>query len=254
MIMHRNSPYSIKAMALCLAVALLSACSNSGTPDPVEDSGVGAIQGFVNLHDAFGVPLRNDSMLVSITGTGFTSLSAIDGDYVFTRVPLGTYELVFEKEGYGTFKRQVEHERSFERGNTTLLDLFLGQISSTQVTGGRNPEFDGNDLRIGISTLPSGSATNPVYISAFLGKEESVSNEVNIGVVGPIRYIDGTASVDMRVTAAQLAAFGFQSGETIHYKIYGDSFQTNAYDGENGKIHPNANTSGAFVSGSIIMP
>jgi len=251
----KNSSPLLRPLLALFLILFVFACSDDDPGTPAEDSGVGAIQGFVFLHDQYGIPVGNEEMVISITGTSYTSTTASNGDYVFTSVPVGTYELVFEKAGFGTFKTQAEHTRSFERGSTTLLTYYLGERSSTFAGGNGTATFENGNLIIDVSTLPVGSATNPVYLSAFLGKDGNVSNEVNLGVVGPVRFIDGTSNVQMEISSSQLANLGFARGETIYFRIYGDSFQTNAYQGENGMVHPNANTTpNASVSGSILLP
>jgi len=254
--MHYKTYFrSLKALLLTLLFVVTISCSDDDLGTPVEESGSGAIQGVVVLHDQFGIPVANEDMTISITGETYTATTAANGSYVLTSVPLGTYELVYEKEGFGTFKTEVEHSRSFERGSTTLLTYYLGEKSTTFIGGNGSAAFDNGNLVIDASTLPAGSATNPVYLSTFFSKEDNVSNQVNIGLIGPVRYISGSTNVEVEITAAELANLGFTSGETIYFRIYGDSFQTNAYQGEDGKIHPNANTtSNASVSSSIVMP
>ena len=252
-----RSPFSLKpnSFVCFILFCLLSACSGDDDREPVEDSGVGSLEGRVLLHDAFGIPVANDDMLVSIQDESFRANTAENGTYVFNRVPVGNYELIFEKEGFGTFRAQIEHARSFERGNTRLQTYFLGQESNTVVRGG-TPTFGNNTLEIALATIPAGSATNPVYASAFFGKDETVSNEVNLGVIGPIMFNSGSANVELEISLEQLQDFGFVSGETVHFKVYGDSFHTNEYMTETGTVHPNVNNSAAnfFVSGSIIIP
>ena len=61
--------------------------------------------------------------------------------------------------------------------------------------------------------------------------------------------------MSLEIAIAQVQDLGFTSGETVHFKIYGDSFQTNAYEGDNGTVHPNANDrANQFVSGSFVLP
>ena len=56
----------------------------------------------------------NEGMTIRLVGHGSTATSEVNGAYVFTSAPLGTYEMIFEKDGFGTFITEVEHTRSFE--------------------------------------------------------------------------------------------------------------------------------------------
>ena len=232
-----------------------SSCSDSDDGESFEDSGAGAISGQVFLHDPFGIPTDNEGMTIRLVGHGSTATSEVNGAYVFTSAPLGTYEMIFEKDGFGTFITEVEHTRSFERGSTTVLAYYLGEKSSTFVGGSGATSMANDRLQVQLSTLPTGTATGPIYLSVFLGRDANITNQSNLGVIGPLRINTGFSNVSLEIAIAQVQDLGFTSGETVHFKIYGDSFHTNAYEGDNGTVHPNANDrTNQFVSGSFVLP
>lgn len=66
----------------------------------------GNIIGFVNLVDENGNELIDKSgVKVSLDNTKYSVISNDIGRFAFTDIPAGTYNLTFDKEGFGIFKR-----------------------------------------------------------------------------------------------------------------------------------------------------
>lgn len=187
------------------------------------------ISGSVNLYDEGTVKADNSGMVVRIEGlTPLVSTTTnADGKFLLKNVPFGMYNLVYEKQGYGTYKNpKTEHTNT---GLPTVLTFTpsLGQKSTTDVTkvvATRN----GNDVVVSVTTNPSGSNGNPKYIRFFLNTTSNVSSEKYLyyspGLVSKINPYDIT------LKQADLLQMGFTSGKTVFVKVYGDSFWSNEYE------------------------
>lgn len=229
----------------------ISSCSKDEdpTPDPITKAN---IIGSVNLYDEGVTEIDNSNMTVSIDGTTFSASTDVDGDFVLNDVPFGTYTLIYEKSGFGTFKKfDIEHTNT---GSSTIIteNPSLGESSTTTVTD-LTVSVNGNDVLVSITTDPAGSNGNTRYIRYFLSTDSNVSNEnytfYSSGLISQINPNQITLS------QSDLTNAGFSSGQTVHVKAYGDSFWSNEYDDPDlgRKVFPNLNMT-SVNSVSFIVP
>jgi hypothetical protein len=105
---------------ITIAVLGLISCKKDENPDPSPATKAN-ITSSVNLYDEGTTKIDNSGMTVTVDGTS-PSISAttdVDGNFTLMDVPFGTYTLLYEKSGYGTFKRfNAEHKD----GNTIIPD------------------------------------------------------------------------------------------------------------------------------------
>ena len=219
------------------------------TPEPITKAN---IIGSVNLYDEGVTQIDNSNMMVKVEGTGISAATDADGDFTLSDVPFGTYTLIYEKSGYGTFKKfDIEHANT---GSSTIIieNPSLGESSTTQVTD-LTVNVNGNDVLVSIITDPAGSNGNTRYIRYFLSADANVSNEnytfYSQGLISQINPYEITLS------QSDLTNAGFSSGQTVHVKAYGDSFWSNEYDDPDlgRKVFPNLNMTSAN-SVSFIVP
>lgn len=232
-------------MIIFMALAMLS-CSSDNAPQPPFNETSGPISGTVNLFTNDGIPTQFNDMAISIVGTNFTATTDSEGDYNFPSVPFGDYTLVFEKENFGTFQKEVSHNKGFSQNGTQILTLSLGEISRTSVTETVEKIEDGN-LLIRIVTVPTGNATKPVYVTIFFAPTVDVSNRTNQGVFGPLTFLSGNSGNIVTITGEQLSEMGFEIGDAVYFRVYGDSFHTNAYESDGNTIHPNVREPGSSI-------
>ena len=229
----------------------ISSCSKDEdpTPDPITKAN---ITGSVNLYDEGTTQIDNSNMTVKVEGTtpSISATTDANGDFILADVPFGTYTILYEKSGFGTFKKfDIEHVNNA----TAILNTpSIGEISTTQITN-LQANVSGNDIIISVTTNPAGSNGNTRYVRYFLSKDSNVSNEnytyFSPGLVSQINPKEITLSNN------DLTSAGFSTGETVFVKVYGDSFWSNEYDdldlGRN--VFPNLNmTSNNSVS--FIVP
>jgi hypothetical protein len=214
---------------LLLLVGFLS-CKDSST-DTIVPATDADITGFVNLYDEGISLLDNSGMKVSVQGSSplISATTDAKGKFVLSDVPFGTHTLVYEKAGYGTYKKPgVVHSTD---GSPTFIanTPSLGKVSSTTVTNLTTSQ-DGSTILVAVTTNPAGSLGNTRYIRYFLSPSSTVSKD---------NY--------SYVSSGYLITWGFTSGQTVYVKVYGDAFWSNEYQETTtgSKIFPNLNSTSA---------
>ncbi len=229
---------------ILLLVGFLS-CKDSST-DTIVPATDADITGFVNLYDEGISLLENSGMKVSVQGSSplISATTDAKGKFVLSDVPFGTHTLVYEKAGYGTYKKPgVVHSTD---GSPTFIanTPSLGKVSSTTVTNLTTSQ-DGSTILVAITTSPAGSLGNTRYIRYFLSPTATVSKDnysyVSSGFISQINPYQAT------LTSANLITWGFTSGQTVYVKVYGDAFWSNEYQETTTgpKIFPNLNGTSA---------
>lgn len=219
------------------------------TPEPVTKAN---IIGSVNLYDEGVIQIDNSKLIVKVEGTELSATTDTDGDFTLSDVPFGTYTLIYEKSGFGTFKNyDIEHTNT--SSSTIITETpSLGEISTTQITA-LESSVNGNDIQVSITTNPAGNNSNTRYVRYFLSTNSNVSNEnyayYSSGLVSQINPLIINLSHDDLISA------GFSSGQTVYVKAYGDSYWSNEYDDPalGRKVFPNLNMISAN-SASLIVP
>ncbi len=198
------------------------------------------IVGHVNLYDASTNEVDHSGMTISISKSDplISTTTDASGKFTLEKVPEGTYDLIYEKSGYGTYKVfDVEHKNDV----VTFIEKTpsLGQKSSTSVTNFTISSIDEERI-FQVATNPQSSINSPVYIRLFFGTDETVSNS------NYISYSEGLSiqinPSEIKYSTLQLSA-SLQSGTTVYVKAYGESYFSNQYtDPElNKEIFPNLN-------------
>ena len=89
-------------------IVLLGTSSCSKDEDPATDPITKAnITGSVNLYDEGTTQIDNSNMTVKVEGTtpAISATTDANGDFTLSDVPFGTYTILYEKSGFGTFKK-----------------------------------------------------------------------------------------------------------------------------------------------------
>ncbi|WP_209330789.1 carboxypeptidase-like regulatory domain-containing protein [Lunatimonas salinarum] len=206
---------------------LAVSCDND--TDPEEGPATAAdIVGSVNLYDEGTNSLDNSGMQVSVEGSSplIAATTDANGRFVLSDVPFGTYTLVYEKEGFGTYKKhEVLHENTGMATPITETPS-LGQRSSTEITGLGIERLAG-ELILRITTEPAGNSANRRYVRYLLGTESSLDLE-NYRAFSPL-FVAQINPFELTLSQTDLQNAGFTSGQTVFVRAFGDSFWSNAY-------------------------
>lgn len=214
-----------------------SSCSNDEDPTPTPITKA-HITGAVNLYNEGTTPVDSANMTIKVAGTTLSTTTDASGHFSLSDVPFGTYTIIYEKAGFGTFKKfAIEHR---DNATAILNTPSIGETSTTQITN-LEATVNGNDIVVSATTNPGGSNGNTRYIRYFLSTNSNVSHEnytyFSPGLISQINPKDITLSNNMLTSA------GFSKGETVFVKVYGDSFWSNEYmDTDLGRnVFPNLN-------------
>lgn len=245
----------MKFSSIILAfLLLLVSCSTEDKEIVPEVPTKGTIKGSVNLYDEKPVPVANSGMKVTVEGLTpeISTLTDEDGSYSLAEVPFGTYTLVFEKEGYGTYKRfNIKHAVS-ESSTFVIGAPSLGQKSSTQITKVETT-VSGEGVTLSVTTDPSAYNANKLYVRYFMSTSANVDSEDYMYDSGTLQI--GINPRDFALTRSVLEERGFTSGQTVYVKFYGDSYWNNEYKDMNldKMIFPNLNKN-TVSAVSFIVP
>ncbi len=244
----------MKKLGLLISISLIIgifSCKDGEDLEP--DYGTKAdLLGSVILFDEGSHELPNDSMIVSIIGShpSISDTTDADGNFVFKDVNYGTYSISYSKNGFGFFTlNHVYHQK----GETIISTIpQLGQYSSTHITQ-LTANVGGSNISIFATTDPNASNGNMRYLRFFFSASDNVSSihydgfsSIVIAQMNPFEY---------KLNLHKLIDMGFNSGDKIWVKAYGESLHSNDYiDLITGNhIFPNLNLHSAAAV-SFIMP
>lgn len=218
----------MKLFKLILGLAIfftLSSCDKEEDISP-EPSTKANIIGSVNLYDEGITKIDNSKMMVKVEGTEISALTDAEGKFTLTDVPFGSYALVYEKSGFGTFKiYDLEHANT---GSLTIITNTpsLGQVSTTVITN-INARENNNAITIATTMSPEANIGNTRYLRYFFSTD-SIVNDENYDAVLETRPAQ-INPYNLNLDSSSLNALGFTSGQTIYVKCYGESFWSNQY-------------------------
>ena len=205
----------------------------------------------MNLFDEGRTEIDNSGMTVRIEGASIQATTDATGEFRLEDVAFGTYTLIYEKSGYGTFKKfDIEHNSlaTFITENPSL-----GQISSTSITELTSGTSNSGAIVIGTTQNPEANIPNPKFLQYFFSTQPGVSNTSYDAVLETIE--SQITPYNLNLTLQALEALGFQSGQTVYVKCYGTSFWGNQYDDPDlgTTVFPNLNTTSAQAV-SFVVP
>ena len=214
-----------KIVLLCITL-IIASCSND---DALVESPTGSIVGVVELYDDNQNNIGNSGMKITIEGSNplITALSDTDGSYVLKKVPFANYILLFEKEGFGDYKL---YDISLKDNNNDIRIignvLKLGQISNSEITD-TSVAINGNFIILTVNR-PTTENLLVKRMRIFYGKTSDVSN-TNYTEFSPIIGTTGNPAT-LTFSIAFFKNLGFESGNTLWFRVYGDNFYTNSYE------------------------
>ena len=237
-------------------------CKKESSQGEIE---IGAISGTISLYDD-KINLQSNASGVTVTVIGMpgkVAVSTADGKFRIEGLSFDNYDLAFSKTGYGTYKIfGIEHKKQSNTpsgvSSTTFLSrvINLGAVSSTSISSLTAIDATYNDLpgiEYGYTITPEASPGNRGYVRTFVGKKHTTSSAEYLAYTNTNSVLNNNVRSGFQL--GELYGFGFQSGDSVYVKVYGDSFYSNTYtDPISGKtIFPNLNAVAANAV-SFIVP
>lgn len=213
--------------ALLLCLFLMVACDRDrGDVAPLDLNGQGTITGVSKLFTANGSGLFSDGMQVTISNIDppISAITDADGFYTLINVPYGIYNLSFEKEGFGTFKKaDIVHTEP----ETFIQErAFLGQKSTTSITQ-MQVSTTATEVTISYRTDPPSSDANVHFARIFFHTSADVSDNIQSAFTNVI--FTNRTPFPAVFTYEQIQSFGIPPGATVYALAYGESFFSNYY-------------------------
>lgn len=233
------------------------ACKD-GDDDEVTPT-TGRIYGNIVLVDEFGVTLSDHSGIRVTTQNNFYDLSDLTGNYQVNNLAAGSYDLKYEKTGYGTLKKFAIEVVPAANGGTTIIEDVdsLAPVSSTIISA-LSAQLDPVDstftFTCNVSPLPG---TNyPRAFRLFFGHDANVS-VASYEFTPSKKWVATTATAT--ITGFERADFynnGFNSGDTIYAVAYGETIVSSSYldPVSNTTVFPNLNESAVSNVAQIVLP
>jgi hypothetical protein len=197
------------------ALFLFSACSEKDEFKPYLE---GDIIGYAYCFDEYGNEPEDFSGIKVYTEPDrkYSTVTDEDGRYVLKNVINGTYNLSFEKQGFGTMKlRSVQHLG----GKPTVLHYlyrdeapFLYENITTQIT---NLEYSNDSIKAGVA-FSGQYKPDRLNLRLFFSTEENF----DIGSAMAVKNIPIFEFYDMywRSIFSVTSDLPFGPGETVYYK------------------------------------
>jgi len=188
-----------------------------------------SISGKVALYDEGQTSLDNSGMTVMVEGTSPVLSAQTDagGDFTIEDVPFGTYNLLFDKTGYGTYK-YFNASLTETGGPLNLAEtLDLGRQSDLTITDFIVHISHGSIDYTG-TVDPTGTENDPKYVRIFYSADSTVSSSSYTYYSEAYEITDST--FEFPITKEELIGEGFDSGTTVYMKVYGESYWNNSYE------------------------
>ena len=207
---------------------LLSGCvGKAGDPGPAGATGangpqgptgqnlIGNMLGYVSTVDETGNPTAKDGVTVSLVGSSplISAISDPSGRFQFSSVSAGTYNLLFERPGYGTLRHfgvaHVGGSQATNLGLTQMVETVKSTIASFSVVPvpGTTSAY---------TVLMSNVSVAGGRVSVYISGSPIVSSNSYLVKYGPSTIHRPATVVNGIIFNGQLTALGLPRGSTAY--------------------------------------
>ena len=199
-----------------ISILLISACSDE-TTNPVL---TGDISGFVKLYARNGNSIDDKSnVVVSIEGTNYKTTTNSDGRYLLKFVNAGIYNIVFEKEGFGTNKLIA---KEFPGGGQAYYGrIFLTRLPTDVVTDLSFTPSETDTFKVGeIKIVTSHTEQEHKLAVIYINNQPEVSADPQNYLFFDIAYITQGDTLSYTIWKQYLPNKQFPSGSLYYIAAY----------------------------------
>lgn len=219
--------YTIAALFVLGSFLISSSSCNKKDECEYPNLTEGEISGSVLLFDDFQGALDKSGMAVTVLYSDPLLIDTTDsnGNYSFSNLPFGNYTLSYSKEGYGTYFSTVAHLNDCKLV-TEVPVFYLGKRSTTTISS-FSAEVVAVHVDFDVTINPAGSTEQARYFRIFFKNQNDVSSS-SYDVDSGILFTESNA-ITMSLSVGDLHSLGFNSGDNIYAKVYGESYYSNEY-------------------------
>lgn len=231
-------------------------------PDLIQGNNSRAnITGFIYLYDEDGTKLSNNGYVtVSIDNSTVSTTTDASGKFQLDSIPAGTYDITYNRDGFGTGKIMGLYHAATNHATTVITrNESMAMNSTLSINNVVVQAFDPALQQLGVSgfhIVPVFGNSNgkEKWVHLFFSDNNSVSAN-NYQTETKIKASGATTEMNnYNLTTAWFESQGFQKGQTIFVKAYGDSFLADEYTNPltNQTIFPSLSTSSSPVVSFVI--
>jgi len=206
-------------LVLSLAVSLLLLGSCEKNSDPTTEQ-----SGSVLLCNDDGILSNHEGIKVSIEGTNLSTITDAFGNWALTGVIAASQTIVFEKQGYGTYKEVIvpslEHANYMNSFELPVLPEFSIKNLEAKLVSGGNIEVKGE-----FSIPPQYSFYRTEVV--LFGKSSSISSDPSTWLFCPSTLGSTESTFTISQSISELYEKGFSAGNTVYIISYGTSNRGN---------------------------
>ena len=235
-----------------VVLVLLLACNKNSNqhsiivPDVIQaENRRGNITGTIQLVDLDGKLLQDASgVTVSIEQSTVSTKTQANGRWTLDSIPFGTYDISISKTGYGIAKIMGIYHAATNNGTTQIgKSRTINQISTIEITAITTKKV--TDVNPTLAALiasglaEDGIIFDPVFSSSTPGDKKIrlfFSNTADVSTTNYVvtekqNYSGGSKeSENYNFGLSWFVSNGFQPGQTIYVKAYGDGYGDDDYD------------------------
>jgi len=235
-----------------VVLVLLLACNKNSNqhsivvPDVIQaENRRGNITGVIQLYDIDGKLLQDASgVSVSIEQSSVSTKTQANGRWTLDSIPFGTYDIAITKSGYGIARIMGVYHAASNHGTTIIgKSRSINQISTIEVTEIKTKKTTEVNPNLA-SLIASGIAEDgiifdPVFNSPTPGEKKIRLFFSNTADVSTTNYMvtekqrfsgKSNESENYNFGLSWFVSNGFQPGQTVYVKAFGDGFADDEYD------------------------
>lgn len=235
-----------------VVLVLLLACNKNSNqhsiivPDVIQaEKRRGNITGAIQIIDLDGKLLQDASgVTVSIEQSTVSTKTQANGRWTLDSIPFGTYDISISKTGYGIAKIMGVYHAATNNATTTIgKSKTINLVSSIEVTELKAKKT--TDVNPSLASLiasglaEDGFIFDPVFNSPTPGEKKIrlfFSNTADVSTTNYVvtekqKYSGGSnESENYNFGLSWFVSNGFQPGQTVYVKAFGDGYGDDDYD------------------------
>ena len=216
---------SILALTAFCTASLLTGCK--GKDGEAAPALSGKIVGFATPYDEAGNSVAKAGTTVSVENQNLTATTDADGRFELGNLKAGTYNVVYTRAGYGTFKRfsipHVGGEQPTYLGGVGLSAMSTATVSSFSISPSTGGSYPSIPYRITLNGATASGARVIMYISS----QTSVSSANYAFSYGTGN--SGSSTLFGSIDRSYFSGSNLASGSTAYAIAYPSSYYSSSY-------------------------